>query len=242
MEKTCTSCGASLPRRALFCPACGTRVEARTEVLRSAPPEQPASARVAGVVAGARATAGHLLGRARWLVEVVRLRTRLLVLWTLHRVESRRLLRRRSALFARLGEAVYRGDGARGAEARAELDGIEQRLSEQRQRLGREIEETLRREREAELASRRTGVIRLPAQAPETATERSPAAPEQPPVTEPSPPPGEADPPRIPEPEGRSSEAPTLEDAARRSPGRRRADGARQQMEQSKPSARRRSG
>jgi hypothetical protein len=176
-----------------------------------------------------------LLGTVRWIGQVARLRARLLLWWLRQWLEDRRLDRRRRALFSRLGEAVYRGDVPGGDGVRSELGEIERRLVEGRARLEREIEETLRREREARLASRRTAIIqRLPEPSPQPASlpsEPDPVAapgslaPEPARVREPGPPP-EQDP----------EQAPTVEHASRRR--RRRAEA---EPGRPRPSPRRRS-
>jgi hypothetical protein len=120
-------------------------------------------------------------------------------------LDGQRLERLRRAHFSRLGEAVYRGDTATAGGVRAELDKVERRLAEQRRVLEQELQETLRREQEAAVPSRRTA-----AAVQELASDSDRPAPPQDPVPAPGPLAtlGEADSPRLPKPQGGAGRRP----------------------------------
>jgi hypothetical protein len=199
---SCPNCGATPPKRARFCPECGTRLDAEAEgdtaVLPSAPAAEeapPASAAFSRLRDRARNAVDALATRSRARRVVLRVRRELLDLGE----ERERRLRE-------LGEAVYAQDRKGTNRLRAELSELDARIEEREAEMGTIRAEAQERIARSRLEVQPTEMVEIPEPpSPHPSPDPPPVPDPVPPtpVPEPYPPPDEATPPepaRIPEP------------------------------------------
>lgn len=205
--RSCHNCGAAPPKRARFCPECGTRLEAAAEpdtAVLPAPehaptPEPPAPRRFGAALGNLRARAGHsadaLATRSRARREILRVRRELLELGG-----------EREGRLRDLGRAVYDGDRKGTKRLRAELSELDARIERKEAEMATIEAEAQERIEQGRLEVQRTQMVEIPEPpspnpSPDPAPVPEPGPPT--PVPEPYPPPDEATPPepaRIPEP------------------------------------------
>jgi len=198
---SCANCGAALPKRALFCPECGTRLEAAADRATAVLPvgeraeRAPGNAALARLRARARYTVDAVATRSRARRELLRLRRDLLELAG----ERRRRIRE-------LGEAVYDGDRQGTKRLRAQLSELDARIERKEAEMATIVAEAQERIEHGRLEVQRTEMVEIPEPpSPNPSPDPAPAPEPGPPtpVPEPYPPPDEATPPepaRIPEP------------------------------------------
>ncbi len=144
---SCPRCGEHLPERAVFCPACGTRVRGGVQESFSRYPPSFAFATVHARrrVAGAVKAVGQ---RARALAETAAIRSRGQAELNKLRYVRLELLERRGTLLTELGEAVYADDAEATEQARREIAKLDERVAateEQMQALATDVDERVRK-------------------------------------------------------------------------------------------------
>ena len=140
---SCPRCGEQLPERAVFCPACGTRVTGGVQESFSRYP--PAIITSRRRVARAAKAFGE---RARALAETAAIRSRGQAELNKLRYVRLELLERRGALLTELGAAVYADDPEGTERARREIVKLDERVAgaeEQMQALATDVDERVRK-------------------------------------------------------------------------------------------------
>lgn len=195
---SCPNCGAATPKRARFCPECGTRIGG-DEV---SPPRGSASA------------LGAVRARARYALDVVATRSRAGRELTRVRQELLTLAAERERRLRELGDAVYRDDRTGSKRLRSELTALDARIEGKETEMATIAAEARQRLQSARLEVQPTEMVEIPEPpSPNPVPDPDPTPPPGPPtpvpepgptpVPEPYPPPDELTPPqpaRIPEP------------------------------------------
>lgn len=152
-KRVCTTCGA-VAENGLFCRMCGTRLDEAA----AAPAHEwsPRRLQLAGLLDRARFAAGYLQTRSR-------VRRELGVI----DAELRRLSgQRRNGVIA-LGEATYRGDKKRAAQARDTIRAVDERIEREREKQRQVVEGATRRIEHEQSSVASTQIVEEPESPPE---------------------------------------------------------------------------
>lgn len=143
---SCPRCGEQLPERAVFCPACGTRITGAQESFSRYP---PAFASATGHARRRVAEAARVFReRVRALAQSAAIRSRAQAELNKLRYARLELLERRGALLTELGEALYTDDAEATERARGEIARLDERIAAteaQMQALATEADERVRK-------------------------------------------------------------------------------------------------